>query len=166
MLEFIDIVLSLTSSVVSLPTGTSALTDCGLIPALVQTVSRDLETAKSVSVKSPFAIPPGDEGKTRGTAYVDSLLKFVSAQAIQILEAAVVTHSSALIAFHELEGVELLVKRLNLEIEEIKQAGSDGNSDGDGDSDGDVEVVSDDAVDVDVGVAVDVAVAVDITVAG
>ena len=131
MLEFIDIVLSLTSSVVSLPTGTSALTDCGLIPALVQTVSRDLETAKSVSVKSPFTLPPGDEGKTRGTAYVDSLLKFVSAQAIQILEAAVVTHSSALIAFHELEGVELLVKRLNLEIEEIKQSGSD--SDGDGD---------------------------------
>ena len=131
MLEFIDIVLSLTSSVVSLPTGTSALTDCGLIPALVQTVSRDLETAKSVSVKSPFTLPPGDEGTTRGTAYVDSLLKFVSAQAIQILEAAVVTHSSALIAFHELEGVELLVKRLNLEIEQIKQAGSD--SDGDGD---------------------------------
>lgn len=128
MLEFIDVVLSLTSSVVSVPTGTSALTDCGLIPALVQTVSRDLETAKSVSEKSPFTNPPGDEGNSRGTAYVDSLLKFVSAQAIQILEAAIVTHSSALIAFHELEGVELLVKRLNLEIEEIKEAGKDGSN--------------------------------------
>jgi len=128
MLEFIDVVLSLTSSVVSVPTGTSALTDCGLIPALVQTVSRDFETAKSVSKKSPFTTPPGDEGNSRGTAYVDGLLKFVSAQAIQILEAAAVTHSSALIALHELEGVELLVKRLNLEIEDIREAGNVGTN--------------------------------------
>ena len=32
-LEFVDSVLTLTSAVVSSPSGTSALTDCGLIPA-------------------------------------------------------------------------------------------------------------------------------------
>jgi len=126
LLEFIDVVLTLTSTVISIPIGTSALTDCGLIPALIQTVSRDFEAAQSVrkgNAKSPFTNPGDKEG--RGTAYADGLLKFVSAQAVQILEAAIVTHNSALVAFHELEGVDLLVKRLDFEIDQIKQSGNE-----------------------------------------
>ena len=126
LLEFIDGVLTLTSTVVSIPTGTSALTDCGLIPALIQTVSRDFEAAQSVrqgNAKSPFTNPGEKEG--RGTAYADGLLKFISAQAVQILEAAIVTHNSALVAFHELEGVDLLVKRLDFEVDQIKESGNE-----------------------------------------
>ena len=46
-------------------------------------------------------------------SYADILLKFISAQAIQILEGAIVTHSGVLSAFHELKGVDILVRRLH-----------------------------------------------------
>jgi hypothetical protein len=47
-------------------------------------------------------------------------LKFISAQAIQILEGAIVTHNSALSAFHELKGVDILIQRLRIEVEKVK----------------------------------------------
>ena len=54
-------------------------------------------------------------------SYSDSLMKFISAQAIQILEGAIVTHNNALSAFHELKGVDILVQRLNVEVEKVKR---------------------------------------------
>jgi len=50
-----------------------------------------------------------------------SLLKFVTAQATKTLEGATFTQSSALSAFHDLRGVELLVSRLFQEIERIQR---------------------------------------------
>lgn len=128
VLEFIDVVLTLTSAVVSIPAGTSALTDCGLIPALVSTTARDSDTVNTgghgdTKASSSNLAPENNRRDTDG--YVGSLLRFVSGQAVQILEAAIVTHSSALIAFQELKGVDLLVKRLCLEINEVKRSEAD-----------------------------------------
>ena len=68
--------------------------------------------------KSPFA--PVDNIDD-GDSYSDCLLKFITAQAIQILEGACVTHNNALSAFHDLNGVDLLVNRLFVEIEFIRK---------------------------------------------
>lgn len=110
--RFVDSVLTLTSAVVSVPSGTSSLTDCGIIPALISTVALDGRTAH----KSHFST----DGKD-GSTYADSMLKFIAAQAIQILEGAIVTHGNALSAFHELNGVDILVKRLNAEVTRIQE---------------------------------------------
>lgn len=117
-LEFIDSVLTLTSAVISVPTGTAALTDCGIIPALVSTIALDSQTAQmnAVNESSPFLSENVNE-----ESYSDCLLKFISAQAIQILEGAIVTHNSALAAFHELKGVDILVQRLSVEVEKVNQ---------------------------------------------
>ena len=120
-LEFIDAVLTLTSAVISVPSGTSALTDCGIIPALVSTVALDSQMNNCSKKRSPFV-----EGNEE--SYSGCLLKFISAQAIQILEGAIVTHANALSAFHELKGVDVLVQRLHSEVELIRQ-----NSSGDND---------------------------------
>lgn len=106
-LEFIDAVLTLTSSVVSVPSDTAALTDCGLIQALISTIALDTHVAE-------------DETIIGKETYCSSLLRFITAQAIQILEGAIVTQTSALTAFHELHGVELLISRLAQEIKRIQ----------------------------------------------
>mmetsp|Transcript_3628 Transcript_3628/g.8298 ORF Transcript_3628/g.8298 Transcript_3628/m.8298 type:complete len:4344 (+) Transcript_3628:221-13252(+) len=102
-LEFIESVLTLATAVVSTPSGTAALTDCGLIPALLNTVSLESEE--------------GDSGSSISYGFrVETLRRFVTAQAVQILEGAIVTHSNALSAFHNLNGVEVLTARLVKEI--------------------------------------------------
>ena len=53
-LEFIDAVLTLTSAVISVPSGTASLTDCGIIPALVSTVALDGKMAGRGTTSSPF----------------------------------------------------------------------------------------------------------------
>ncbi|KAL7543885.1 hypothetical protein ACHAXR_013277 [Thalassiosira sp. AJA248-18] len=141
-LEFIDAVLTLTSAVISVPSGTASLTDCGIIPALVSTIALDGQMARRTSgagggdndtsfSSSPFC----NEGINNGNeeSYSDCLLKFISAQAIQILEGAIVTHNSALSAFHELKGVDVLVQRLNVEVEKVRgeKLGLDAATDGD-----------------------------------
>jgi hypothetical protein len=122
-LEFVDAVLTLTSSVVSAPSGTAALTDCGLIPALLSTVAID---AKS----TPSILSEGSVLSAEERANARSLLRFITAQAIQIIEGSVVTHNNALSAFHDLNGVDVLTSRLSVEMEAIRQASSsDGNDD-------------------------------------
>ena len=115
-LEFIDSILTLTSAVISVPSGTASLTDCGIIPALVSTIALDGQMARRLL--------PGDHvdgaNESEEESYSVSLLKFISAQAIQILEGAIVTHNSALSAFHELKGVDILIQRLGIEVEKVK----------------------------------------------
>lgn len=107
-LEFIESVLIITATVVSTPSGTSALTECGLIPALLTVVAIDTEklVARAVSISS----------SSTQARRIESLLRFITAQAIQILEGAIVTHNNALSAFHGLQGVEVLTTRLSREI--------------------------------------------------
>ena len=121
-LEFIDSVLTLTSAVVSVPSGTTALTDCGIIPALVSTIALDSQivqkrTAGGIS-SSLFV---GSDDNDEKESYSECVLKYITAQAIQILEGAIVTHTNALSAFHELKGVDILVQRLNLEMKRVMQ---------------------------------------------
>jgi E3 ubiquitin-protein ligase HUWE1 len=107
-LLFIDSVLTLTSAVVSTPTGTSALTESGLIPGLLNTVSIDTDEC----IKRVFPESSSEVDACR----VRALLRFITAQAVQILEGSIVTHNSALSAFHNLKGVEVLTTRLSKEI--------------------------------------------------
>lgn len=113
-LEFVDSVLTLTSAVISVPSGTAALTDCGIIPALVSAIALDSQIAQKRAA--------GDVGENE--SYSECLLKYITAQAIQILEGAIVTHGNALSAFHELKGVDILVQRLTIEMERVKQVKS------------------------------------------
>ena len=119
-LEFIDSVLTLTSAVISVPTGTASLTDCGIIPALVSTIALDGQMARR-SLQAETASPFCTSSAGNEESYSDCLLKFISAQAIQILEGAIVTHNHALSAFHELKGVDILVQRLSVEVEKVRR---------------------------------------------
>lgn len=116
-LEFIDSILTLTSAVISVPSGTASLTDCGIIPALVSTIALDGQMARRLL---PGDNVYGTNDSEEEESYSVSLLKFISAQAIQILEGAIVTHNSALSAFHELKGVDILIQRLGIEVEKVK----------------------------------------------
>jgi hypothetical protein len=61
---------------------------------------------------------PGDNVKVTNDSeeesYLVTLLQFISSQAIQILEGAIVTHNIALLAFHELKGVDILIQQLGI----------------------------------------------------
>jgi E3 ubiquitin-protein ligase HUWE1 len=118
-LEFTDSILTLTSAVVGTPTGTSALVDCGLIPSLLSTVSADQDLILQSLLKE-------DKHSCSATEMelLKALLRFVSAQAVQILEGAIVTHSSALTTFHDLHGVDILTARLAREVALTRKDGS------------------------------------------
>ena len=120
-LEFIDSVLTLTSAVISVPSGTAALTDCGIIPALVSTIALDSQIVQKRTDGSTELSLFATENDGKKESYSECLLKYITAQAIQILEGAIVTHTSALSAFHELKGVDILVHRLHMEMERVKQ---------------------------------------------
>ena len=112
-LEMIDCVLTLTSAVVASPSGTASLTDCGLIPALLATISADMDKTYRWIMRDETKVTSEDE------VHIKSLLRFITAQAIQILEGAIVTHSNASTAFHDLNGVEVLTSLLLNEMSNI-----------------------------------------------
>jgi Domain of Unknown Function (DUF908)/Domain of Unknown Function (DUF913) len=111
-LVFIDTVLTLVSAVVSAPSGTAALTDCGIIPALLGTVVLE---SKAKSYSFSYADLADDDIKR-----VRAHLRYISSQAIQIIEGSIATHTNSLTAFHDLKGVEVLISRLHGEIVEVK----------------------------------------------
>jgi E3 ubiquitin-protein ligase HUWE1 len=119
-LAFIDSILTLTSAVVATPAGTSALVDCGIIPTLLTTVSVDpVHTLKELGVENDVRI--------------SCMLRYVISQAVQLLEGAFVTHGNALLTFHELSGLDVVMKVLSREIEFtgvpiISYVDPDGNS--------------------------------------
>lgn len=109
-LLLIDNVLTLTSAVVGSPTGTPALVDCGLIPALLSVVSLDIDVA--ISALIPDCMP---DRRLR------ALFRFVAAQAVQIIEGTIVSSNNALASFHDLQGVEILTTRLSREMATIRE---------------------------------------------
>ena len=111
-LLFIDSVLTLTSAIISTPSGTSSLTECGLIPALLNTVS--IHCDESITKIMP------ESSSASEMLRIQSLLRFIIAQAVQILEGAIVTHNNALSAFHNLKGVEVLTNRLSKEVLSVR----------------------------------------------
>ena len=118
-LRFIDTVLTLTSAVVSAPSGTAALTDCGLIPALLNTVAVNTKTLLTPSHSSLLSTLTEKE-----VSKIEAQLRFVVSQCIQILEGAIVTHNAALSSFHELRGIDVLIARLDIEIQETRRFSS------------------------------------------
>jgi E3 ubiquitin-protein ligase HUWE1 len=114
-LLFIESVLDLTSAVITAPTGTSSLTECGLIPALLNTISVDfaLFVSKMISQKSL--------SETEGL-HIRSKLRFIAAQAVHILDGAIESHANALSAFHNLRGVQILTTCLSNEIMIVRKA--------------------------------------------
>ncbi|KAG7352855.1 HECT-domain ubiquitin-transferase [Nitzschia inconspicua] len=108
-LLFVESVLDLTSAVVTAPTGTSSLTECGLIPALLNTISID---------SIPFVdkmILQKNLSEIEGWQ-IRSMFKFIAAQAVQILESSIASHGNALSAFHNLQGVKTLTTCLSNEL--------------------------------------------------
>ena len=108
-LRFIDSVLSLTAAVVSTQSGTAALTECGLVPALLNTISINVDDAVSrMQASAMFS-----EFEVQN---VKAMLRFVAAQAVQILEGSIATHATAFSALQNLKGVKILSERFSREI--------------------------------------------------
>lgn len=114
-LQFVDSVLALTSAIVSAPSGTAALTDCGIIPALLSTVALNSKALPNVLTGLNVNLTTVDQCR------IHAQIRFVASQAIQIIEGAIVTHSNASSAFHDLNGVDILVARLQEEMIQAKQ---------------------------------------------
>jgi hypothetical protein len=95
----------------SAPSGTAALTDCHVVPAILTTVAIDAKSNPSI-LSETSSSSPRERSQTR------SLLKFITGQSIQItcIEVAVVTHSNALSAFHYLKGVYVPMPRLSIDM--------------------------------------------------
>jgi len=110
-LHFVDSVLTLTASVISTPNGTSALVHCGLVPTLLSVISVDSEQTLSRLLMNTEVQNGNDTQRVR------SWLCYIASQVVQILEAVFVTESSALTSFQELGGTEVLIKRIEDEIE-------------------------------------------------
>ena len=115
-LQFIGRVLTLTSAVVGSLQGVMALVDCGLIPTLLSTVSLHPEETLPGLLRYED-LPANSKELERFRA----ALRLITAQAVQILENVIVTHPSSMVTFHDLNGVEILIKRLSREIEDTKR---------------------------------------------
>ena len=98
----------------SAPSGTAALTDCGVIAVILSTVAIDAKSNPNI-LSETSSLSPQERSQTR------SLLKFITAQSIQIIEGAIVTHSNAFSAFHDLKGIYVLMSRLSVDMEAIHQ---------------------------------------------
>ena len=113
--KFVDNLLSLTSAVVSAPSGTAALTDCGIIPALLSTVALGSKTLPKALSTLNAVFTASDQSR------IYAHVRFIASQAIQIIEGAIVTHNNALSAFHDLKGVDILITRLEEEMITAKE---------------------------------------------
>ena len=114
-LRFLDSVLTLTSNVIGTSSGLIALVDCGLIPALVTTISIDPGVAIKNLVNDVQNITSSEILQMKAS------LRYITAQAVQILEPVTATSSNALASFHDLKGVDVLIKRLDFEIKDVKR---------------------------------------------
>lgn len=127
-LTWLDRLLQLTMAVASSPTGTSALTESGMVPALLSLVALDthdtvqglllLPRTSSSSVLPAPTQPPWSNNHSNSDIanQIAAQLRFCTAQAVQILEALVGAQSNAAAAFNDLEGVPLLTERLSREM--------------------------------------------------
>lgn len=113
-LELIEAVLTLAAAVAATPAGTSSLVDAGLIPSLVTAASSTTDLLRH------FGCPP--------SPVLEAQLRFVAAQAVQLLDLAIVTHNQGLSGFLDLGGVDALTQRVVFEVETTKrEEGHDGD---------------------------------------
>lgn len=112
---FIETVLFLATSIITTTNGTPALTDCGLIPAIVSNISISNKVSQGV-IALPF------NNLSAGLSH-SGALRYITAVSIQVLEGAIVTHNPALLAFHELKVVDILVSLLWEEFKSTEASG-------------------------------------------
>eukprot|EP00977_Amphora_coffeiformis_P002753 scaffold521_cov167-Amphora_coffeaeformis.AAC.44 len=124
-LEFIERVLTLTSTIVSNATGASALTEGGLIPSVLSLIAIPSDSIVQRLLGSHDCSPLQRD-------QIRAKVRFATAQVLQILEASVVTHSNSLTAFYDLQGVESLVARLASEMEVSEEENNDSMETDDG----------------------------------
>jgi hypothetical protein len=104
-LDFIESIILLAMATVSVPSGTSTLTDCGLVPAILTNISRlDYNN---------FAIKTKDG---EDASYIRCMLIYICGLAIQTLDAAIVTQNQILSTIQELKGIEFLTSSLYTEV--------------------------------------------------
>ena len=127
-LVWLDSLLSLTMAVASTPTGTAALTESGMVPALLSLVALDTNVAVQgllLSLSSCKDEKTDDDNNNNHALmtheWIAAQLRFVTAQAVQILEGMIVAQGNAAAAFHDLEGVPLLTERLAREMKQQQQ---------------------------------------------
>ena len=102
---FIESTIVLAMATVSVPSGTSTLTDCGLVPAIITNISR-------LDYKN-FCLKTTDG---EDVSYIRCVLIYICGLAIQTLEAAIVSQSQTLSTIQELKGVEFLRSSLFTEV--------------------------------------------------
>ena len=109
-LVWLDTLLQLTLVVTSTPTGAAALTESGMVPALLSLIALDTdETVRGLlHLNATASLTP--------YASIVAQLQFVTAQAVQILETLIVAQMNAVHAFGDLQGVVILTERLSREL--------------------------------------------------
>ena len=115
-LMLMDAILSLTTTVTSTPTGTSALTESGIIPALLATVAMDANDAVTGLLIDGKGGERTVNPDTRDRIHAS--VRFLTAQCIQILEGVVIAQSNAMAAFTDLKGVTVMTERLAIEMKQ------------------------------------------------
>ncbi|CAN0443726.1 unnamed protein product, partial [Ectocarpus sp. 12 AP-2014] len=106
-LRWVETVFSLVWAVVSVQHGAAAMTECGLIPALLNVVQLNMDGQQGF----------GGMGKPFQRRYVVS-------QAVQIMETAVVNNAAALSAFRDLGAAEVLASAFSTEVGRLRDAGA------------------------------------------
>lgn len=90
--RWVEAVFSLVWAVVSVQLGAAAMTECGLIPALLNVVQLNMDGQGFGGMGQPFH------------------RRYVVSQAIQIMETAVVNNNTALATFREMDAAEVSTK--------------------------------------------------------
>ncbi|CAN0117801.1 unnamed protein product, partial [Scytosiphon promiscuus] len=130
-LRWVEAVFSLVWAVVSVQNGAAAMTECGLIPALLNVVQLNMDGQGFGGMSKPFH------------------RRYVVSQAVQNMETAVLSNAAALSTFRELGAAEVLASAFSTEVGRLRDAGAElaASSAGDGDRGDGSSMVVDDAVD-------------------
>jgi Domain of Unknown Function (DUF913)/Domain of Unknown Function (DUF908) len=108
-LEWVEAVFNLVHVVIGTASGAAALTDCGLVPALLSVVQ--------VCVDEDTGARQGAQQQMRPFQ-----LTYVMTQCVQMLECAIVNHASALNAFRDSSADVVLVKAFRAEMTRVHTA--------------------------------------------
>ncbi|CAM9557924.1 unnamed protein product, partial [Sphacelaria rigidula] len=105
-LRWVEAVFSLVWAVVSVQPGAAAMTECGLIPSLLNVVQLNMDGQGFGGMDQPFH------------------RRYVVSQAVQIMETAVVNNSTALATFREMDAAEVLAAAFSTELGRLRDAGA------------------------------------------
>ncbi|CAB1120780.1 unnamed protein product [Ectocarpus sp. CCAP 1310/34] len=121
-LLWVETVFSLVWAVVSVQHGAAAMTECGLIPALLNVVQLNMDGQVGLRLCSDCV------HMVKGTGFGGMgkpfQRRYVVSQAVQIMETAVVNNAAALSAFRDLGAAEVLASAFSTEVGRLRDAGA------------------------------------------